>query len=167
MRLCEFPGGNRQAERWKSQGVPLAERLCEFPGLAPQAGFGTAVPTYPPSRSDQKSRQGAKRTLTAEPCPPEQKMQAGLPTIVGSPFLCGWRGGLLCKSFCTTPASGAKHRDLQHFVGDATGIMPVRRKTASSGVGTAGIVAFGSSPACIFYRFAIGKRWGMSVRETE
>ena len=41
MRLCEFPGGNRQAERWKSQGVPLAERLCEFPGLAPLSRFGT------------------------------------------------------------------------------------------------------------------------------
>ena len=25
-------GGNRQAERRKSQGVPLAARLCEFPG---------------------------------------------------------------------------------------------------------------------------------------
>ena len=41
MRLCEFPGGNRQAERWKSQGATLASRLCEFPGLAPLSGFGT------------------------------------------------------------------------------------------------------------------------------
>ena len=55
MRLCEFPGGRRQAERRKSQGATLASRLCEFPGLKPlagfgaepQAGFGTAVPTSP------------------------------------------------------------------------------------------------------------------------
>ena len=45
-------GGNRQAERRKSQGATLASRLCEFPGLKPlagsgvepQAGYGTAVP---------------------------------------------------------------------------------------------------------------------------
>ena len=42
MRLCEFPGGNRQAERRKSQGVPLAARLCEFPGLKSLAGSGAA-----------------------------------------------------------------------------------------------------------------------------
>ena len=33
-------GGNRQAERWKSQGAMLASRLCEFPGLAPLSRFG-------------------------------------------------------------------------------------------------------------------------------
>ena len=32
---------------------------------------------------------------------------------------------LLCKSLRKASASGAKHRDLQHFVGDAAGSMPV------------------------------------------
>ena len=32
---------------------------------------------------------------------------------------------LLCKSFRKASASGTKQRDLQHFVGDAAGIMPV------------------------------------------
>ena len=32
---------------------------------------------------------------------------------------------LLCKSHREASASGAKYRDLQHFVGDASGIMPV------------------------------------------
>ena len=40
-------------------------RLCEFPGLAPQAGFGAAAPTFPHREAIQKrSSQGAKRALT-------------------------------------------------------------------------------------------------------
>lgn len=44
MRLCEFPRGNRQAERRKLQGA-LA-RLCTFPGsriLDPFAGSGSTL----------------------------------------------------------------------------------------------------------------------------
>ena len=68
-RLCEFPGPkslagfrepepaapsgrNRQAERWKSQGVPLAARLCELPGLAPLSRVWGSRPNVPQSRSD-------------------------------------------------------------------------------------------------------------------
>ena len=32
---------------------------------------------------------------------------------------------LRSKSFCKAPASLAKQQDLQHFIGEATGIMPV------------------------------------------
>ena len=38
----------------------------------------------------------------------------------------------LCKSFCKAPAPVAKQWDLQHLVGDATGIMPVAQAAASS-----------------------------------
>ena len=42
-------------------------RLCEFPGLAPQAGFGAAAPTFPHREAiKDKSSQGAKRDLTVD-----------------------------------------------------------------------------------------------------
>ena len=33
--------------------------------------------------------------------------------------------GLLCKFICKAPVSGTKQLDNHHFVGNATGIMPV------------------------------------------
>ena len=59
-------GGNRQAERRESQGVPLAARLCEFPGLwSPGRVLGAAAPNVPHREAiKEKSSQGAKRDLT-------------------------------------------------------------------------------------------------------
>ena len=90
-----------------------------------------------------------------------------------SGFTALWRGcrrqhaGLLCKSFRKASASGAKHWDLQHFFGDASGIMPVcfgkdgmgaPDRTGCAVIRPSGLA---SLPDCFFLdRFAMGGRWG-------